>query len=101
METENKRFSIEDIFNLVEMQHHAVGISFIPDSKSYSQYKDGITLIQITNFSLEDILYKLQNKIFTYGEIFGKGYNHTFPMSIDIIPVSFNTQDIDEIEYRK
>ena len=31
----NKRFSIEYIFNLVEIQRHAVGVSYMPDTKSY------------------------------------------------------------------
>lgn len=98
METENKRFSIEDIFNLVEIQHHAIGISFIPDSESYSKYKDGITLTHITNFTIEEVLHRIQYKIFTYGEILGKGYNNTPPVSVEVIPVVFDTKDIDEIE---
>lgn len=100
METGNKRFSIEDIFNLVEMEHKVIAISFVPDSKSYSQYKDGITLIQITNFTLEEILYRIQNKHFTYGEVRGKGYNNTPSISKDVIPIVFNTKDIWEIEHR-
>ncbi len=99
METENKRFFIEDIFNLVEMQRHAIGVSFIPGSKSYAKYKDGITLIQVTNSTLEEVLYRIQNKKFAHGEILGKGYNNTPPISIDVIPVSFNTKDINEIEH--
>ena len=97
METEDKRFFIEDIFNLVEMQHYAIGVSFIPESKSYSKYKDGITLTQVTNSTLEEVLYRIQNKNFTHGEILGKGYNNTPPISTDVIPVSFNTKDISEI----
>lgn len=100
MDIENKRFSVEDIFNLVEMQHHTISISFIPDSKSYSKYKNGITLTQISNFILEEVLCNIQQKHFTYGEILGIGYNNTPPMGIDVIPVSFNTKDINEIEYK-
>lgn len=100
METGNKRFSIEDIFNLVEMEHKVIDISFVPDSKSYSQYKDGITLIQVANFTLEEILYRIQNKDFTYGEVLGKGYNNTPPISKDVIPIVFNTKDIEEIGHR-
>lgn len=99
MEIKEKRFSIEEIFNLVEIQHHAISISFIPDSKSFLKYKDGITLTQITNFTLDEILYRMQHKFFTYGKVFGKGYNNSPPISINIISISFDTQDIYVIQY--
>ena len=98
METNNKRFSIEDIFNIVEVQNTVISVNFIFGSKSYSKYKYGVTLVQITNTTSKDVINK-QHKIFTYGEIQGKVYNNTPPMSKDVIPISFDTNDIDEIEY--
>lgn len=101
METKNKRFAIEDLVGLVALQHHAVGISFIPGSKSYRKYENGITLLQIINVRLEDALFRItQHKAFTYGEIVGAGYDNTPPMGTEeAISVSFNTEDIKEIEY--
>lgn len=99
MGTKNKRFSIEYLFDLVELQRHAVGISFIPGSRSYRKYKNGITLLQITNVTPEDALHRILSKTFTYGEVVGKGYIVTFPMTTEVVFVSFNTEDIEEIEH--
>lgn len=38
----NEHPSIERIFNLVEMQRHAVGVSFMPDTKSMRNTKLGL-----------------------------------------------------------
>ena len=102
METKNKRFAIEDLVDLVTLKHHAVVISFIPGSKSYHKYENGITLLQIINVRLEEALLRItQHKAFTYGEIVGSGYDNTPPIDTGAISVSFNTEDIEEIEYRK
>ena len=41
----NKRFSIEYIFNLVEIQRHAVGVSYMPDTKSYEKFQSAVELL--------------------------------------------------------
>lgn len=43
----NEHPSIERIFNLVEMQRHAVGVSFMPDTKSYEKYQTGVTVLHV------------------------------------------------------
>ena len=50
----NEHPSIERIFNLVEMQRHAVGVSFMPDTKSYEKYQTGVTVLHVLSMDLVD-----------------------------------------------
>lgn len=97
----NSHFSIEYLFRLVEIQNKAISISFIYGSPSHSKYKDGITLIHITNYKLEDVLPSIQNRTNTNkGTIIGVGYNNTFLLEVDTIMLHFYIEDIVEIEFR-
>lgn len=91
------KFSIEDIYDLVEMQHKAIGISFIPMSGSDQKYSNGITLMSITNYKLETILNNIRDRKNTSGVIIGIGYNNKPEFPNEQI-VQFNTNEIYEIE---
>ena len=60
----NERLSIEKIFNLVEMQHHTIGVSFIPNSISYGKYENGFTVLHVLSMDLETALRNIVCKIF-------------------------------------
>ena len=58
----NKRFSIEYIFNLVEIQRHAVGVSYMPDTKSYEKYENGFTVLHVLSMDLKTALHNMKNR---------------------------------------
>lgn len=95
----NKRFSIEYIFNLVEIQRHAVGVSYMPDTKSYEKYENGFTVLHVLSMDLETALRNMKNQFNTYGVIRVAGYDNSIsPLKSKVIEIEFSTDEIDEIE---
>lgn len=92
------KFSIEDVFNIVEMKHKSAGIVFKPLSKAYASFPYGVTIIAITNQELEVMLQNILNKRYTRGLIYAKGYDNN-PDNKNEIAIIFHTNDIEEIEY--
>ena len=95
----NERLSIEKIFNLVEMQHHTIGVSFIPNSISYGKYENGFTVLHVLSMDLETALRNMKNQFNTYGVIRVAGYDNSIsPLKSKVIEIEFSTDEIDEIE---
>ena len=95
----NKRFSIEYIFNLVEIQRHAVGVSYMPDTKSYEKYENGFTVLHVLSMDLKTALHNMKNRFNTYGMIRVAGYDNSIsPLKSKVIEIEFSTDEIDEIE---
>lgn len=94
-----KQWSIEQIFNLVETQHHAIGMNFVPKTKSYEKYEDGITVLHVLSMDLETALCNMKNQSNTYGVIRVIGYDNSIsPLKSKVIEIEFSTDEIDEIE---
>ena len=95
----NEHPSIERIFNLVEMQRHAVGVSFMPDTKSYEKYQTGVTVLHVLSMDLKTALQNMKNQFNTYGVIRVAGYDNSIsPLKSKVIEIEFSTDEIDEIE---
>lgn len=97
---ENKeQWSVEQIFNLVEMQHHAVGVNYMLDTKSYEKYENGITVLHVLSMDLETALQNMKNRFNTYGVIRIAGYDNSIsPIKSKVIEIEFSTDEIDGIE---
>ena len=94
-----EQLSIEKIFNLVEMQRHAVGVSFMPDTKSYEKYQTGVTVLHVLSMDLKTALQNMKNQFNTYGVIRVAGYDNSIsPLKSKVIEIEFSTDEIDEIE---
>lgn len=93
-----KRFSIEDLFHITEIEKHAIGVQFIPTSPSYNKYEDGVTVLHIHDVELEYILNNIRTEQFTYGIIEATGYDNTPPPTSDPILLKFDTKDIHHTE---
>ena len=79
----NEHPSIERIFNLVEMQRHAVGVSFM----------------HVLSMDLKTALQNMKNQFNTYGVIRVAGYDNSIsPLKSKVIEIEFSTDEIDEIE---
>lgn len=95
----NKRFSIEYIFNLAEMQCHAIAVSFRPSTKSFEKYGYGITVLRVLSVDLETALRNMKNRFNTYGAIRVEGYDNSIsPLKSKAIEIEFSTDEIDGIE---
>ena len=95
----NEHPSIERIFNLVEMQRHAVGVSFMPDTKSYEKYQTGVIVLHVLSMDLKTALQNMKNQFNTYGVIRVAGYDNSIsPLKSKVIEIEFSTDEIDEIE---
>ena len=94
-----EQLSIEKIFNLVEMQHHAVGGRYMPDTKSYEKYENGFTVLHVLYMDLKKALDNMKNRFNTYGMIRVAGYDNSIsPLKSKVIEIEFSTDEIDEIE---
>lgn len=83
----------------VEMQRHAVGVSFMPDTKSYEKYQTGVTVLHVLSMDLKTALQNMKNQFNTYGVIRVAGYDNSIsPLKSKVIEIEFSTDEIDEIE---
>lgn len=89
-----QRFSKEDIYNSVEMQHRAICVHFSVGTKSAVTYPEGVTVYSITNIKLEDVLLNLKSKSYTSGIIIGNGCDNSHPIEAGDIEVEFDTKEI-------
>lgn len=82
-----------------KMQRHAVGVSFMPDTKSYEKYQTGVTVLHVLSMDLKTALQNMKNQFNTYGVIRVAGYDNSIsPLKSKVIEIEFSTDEIDEIE---
>lgn len=98
----NTRFSVEDIFDLVEIKHHACSLHFIPTSESYNNIGANVCITQFvcTDIERENLIRSVLNHTHTYGIIKAKTIEQLSNEKLEYLEnIGFSVRDIYEIEH--
>ena len=97
----NHRFSIEDIYYIVEIQKHACGLGFIPTSDAYQRFGSNLTLTEVI-LDEEDrqrILHSTMTKNTHYGFIKGMTTDDLSDKQKEyLMKIGINTSNIYQVE---
>lgn len=97
----NHKFSIEDIFDIVEIQTHACGLGFIPTSDAYQMFGPNLTLTEVI-LDEEDrqrTLHSTMTRNTHYGFIKGKSTDDLSDKQREyLMKIGINTSNIYQVE---